>query len=77
MEMDTCRYFNNSAQLVVLRCFAANQVLLEKVIFPFEDWCFDAPADAYVELWTQGLAGTQRVDRFEAGELAGPLANQL
>ena len=46
---------------------------LEKVLFPFEEWYFDAPVEAHVELWSNGLSGAELLDRFEAGSLANAL----
>jgi hypothetical protein len=42
------------------------------VIFPFEDWCFQAPIDADVELWSHGLGGAELLERFDAGSLVQP-----
>jgi hypothetical protein len=67
--METCHYRNSSAQLVILRCIGAEAYFLEKVIFPFEDWCFQAPGDADVELWTHGLGGAELLERFDARTL--------
>lgn len=67
--MQTCHYRNSSAQLVILRCIGAEAYFLEKVIFPFEDWCFQAPGDADVELWTHGLGGAELLERFDARSL--------
>lgn len=67
--METCHYRNSSSQLVILRCIGAESYFLEKVIFPFEDWCFQAPGDADVELWTHGLGGAELLERFEASTL--------
>jgi hypothetical protein len=67
--METCLYRNCSAQLVILRCIGAEAYFLEKVIFPFEDWCFQAPGDADVELWTHGLGGAELLERFDARTL--------
>lgn len=67
--METCHYRNSSAQLVILRCIGAEAYFLEKVVFPFEDWCFQAPADADVELWTHGLGGAELLERFDARTL--------
>lgn len=70
--METCHYRNSSAQLVILRCIGAEAYFLEKVIFPFEDWCFQAPGDADVELWTHGLGGAELLERFDARTLVTP-----
>lgn len=67
--METCHYRNTSAQLVILRCIGAEAYFLEKVIFPFEDWCFQAPGDADVELWTHGFGGAELLERFDARTL--------
>jgi hypothetical protein len=69
VPMETCHYRNSTARLVILRCIGAEAYFLEKVIFPFEDWCFQAPIDADVELWTHGLGGAELLERFDAGTL--------
>lgn len=69
--MQTCHYRNSSAQLVILRCIGTEAFFLEKVLFPFEEWCFQAPGDADVELWTHGLGGAELLERFEAASLVG------
>ena len=66
-------YLNESKYLVILKLIHADKVLLEKVLFPFEEWFFDAPVEAHVELWSNGLSGAELLDRFEAGSLANAL----
>ena len=67
--METCHYRNTSARLVILRCIGGEAFFLEKVIFPFEDWWFQAPIDADIELWTHGVGGAELLERFEAAAL--------
>jgi len=68
-----CHYLNKSKYLVILKLIHADKVLLEKVLFPFEEWFFDAPFEAHVELWSNGLSGAELLDRFDAGSLANAL----
>lgn len=68
-----CHYLNKSKYLVILKLIHAEKILLEKVLFPFEEWYFDAPVEAHVELWSNGLSGAELLDRFEAGSLANSL----
>ncbi|QPN69647.1 DUF1830 domain-containing protein [Synechococcus sp. CBW1108] len=68
-----CHYLNKSRYLIILKLIYADKILLEKVLFPFEEWYFDAPVEAHVELWSNGLSGAELLDRFEAGSLANAL----
>ncbi|MEB3327388.1 MAG: DUF1830 domain-containing protein [Synechococcus sp.] len=65
-----CHYLNQSKRLIVARCIKADVLLKEKILFPFEEWYFDAPSDAHVEIWSNGSSGAEIVDRYDAASLA-------
>lgn len=67
--MQTCLYRNSTDRMVVLRCIGRENYFLEKVIFPFECWSFQAPQDADVELWCHGLGGAELLERLNSGAL--------
>jgi len=50
--MVSCCYRNRRPQLIILRCISSCGFFLEKVIFPWEDGCFDAPP--YPVAWRSG-----------------------
>ncbi|MEB3166579.1 MAG: DUF1830 domain-containing protein [Cyanobacteriota bacterium] len=68
-------YRNDSPQLVILRCIGASGFFLEKVIFPWEDWIFEAPAASRVEIWTYGAAGVELRHAMEIEELPSMTGN--
>jgi hypothetical protein len=71
--METCHYRNDSPQLVLLRCMASCGFFLEKVIFPWEDWCFECPSGSRTEIWTYGVAGVELLHAMDSEELRLPI----
>ena len=67
--MTTCQYRNSRESLVVLRCVGANQYFQEKVIFPFESWCFDCPTDSRIDVWAHGISGVELLETLPADAL--------
>lgn len=67
--MGTCLYRNISSQMVILRCVGPEAFFHEKVLFPFEDWLFECPAQSRVDIWTHGLSGAEQVESIEADQL--------
>lgn len=67
--MQTCLYRNSRDRMVILRCIGPQSYFLEKVIFPFETWTFDAPQQADVELWCHGLGGAELLERMNSDQL--------
>jgi hypothetical protein len=65
-----CLYCNHTSQMVILRCIGPNSFFYEKVLFPWEDWCFSCPSCSRVDIWTHGLSGAELVDSFEAQKLS-------
>jgi hypothetical protein len=68
--MQTRHYCNQRPQLIILRCIGADHFFLEKVLFPWEDWCFACPEDSRVEIWTHGLSGVELEDAIDSQELS-------
>ena len=64
--MTTCQYRNSRQSLVVLRCIGADQHFQEKVIFPFESWCFDCPAHSRIDIWAHGISGVELLETLPA-----------
>lgn len=67
--MQTCLYRNGRDRMVILRCIGPESYFLEKVIFPFETWAFDAPREAEVELWCHGIGGAELLERLSSNQL--------
>ena len=67
--MATCQYRNSRESLVVLRCVGANQYFQEKVIFPFESWCFDCPTESRIDVWARGISGVELLETLPADAL--------
>lgn len=65
----TCLYRNSRDRMVILRCIGPQSYFLEKVIFPFETWTFEAPRQAEVELWCHGLGGAELLERLNSDQL--------
>lgn len=55
--------------MVILRCIGPQSYFLEKVIFPFETWTFNAPQHTDVELWCHGLGGAELLERINSDQL--------
>lgn len=70
--MESCRYHNEHPQLIILRCIGSCDFFLEKVIFPWESWCFDSPPDSRVEIWTYGVSGVELCDAMSTELLREP-----
>lgn len=70
----SCHYLNDGPQLVILRCSNSDDFFLEKVIFPWQEWCFESPPDSRVEIWSYGQAGVELLHTLNARELlvSGP-----
>ena len=64
-----CYYHNDCLQLVILRCINSDDFYIEKVIFPWEDWCFESPPDSRVEIWSHGQGGVELLHILYAREL--------
>jgi hypothetical protein len=73
--MESYRYRNVRPRLIILRCIGSCNFFLEKVILPWEDWCFDAPPGSRVEIWSYGLTGVELLDSSEPEALALPVQN--
>lgn len=73
--MQSFHYRNDSPQLVILRCTGASGFFLEKVIFPWDDWCFDGPSGSRVEIWTYGAAGVELRHAMDVEELQSEARN--
>jgi hypothetical protein len=69
LPVQTCLYRNSRDRMVILRCIGPQSYFLEKVIFPFETWSFNAPAEAEVELWCHGFGGAELLERFDSRDL--------
>lgn len=69
LAMNTCHYRNDSSQMVILRCVGEGAFFFEKVVFPFEDWLFDCPAQSRVDIWSHGLGGAELRASIEADDL--------
>jgi len=67
--VQTCLYRNSRDRMVILRCIGPESYFLERVIFPFETWTFDAPHQADVELWCHGLGGAELLERLNSDQL--------
>jgi Domain of unknown function (DUF1830) len=67
--VQTCLYHNSRDRMVILRCIGSQSYFLEKVIFPFETWTFNAPQEADVELWCHGLGGAELLERLNSDQL--------
>lgn len=57
--MWTCAYRNDTPRMVILRCLGTPCFFQEKVVFPFETWCFDCPADSEVQVWCHEPGGAE------------------
>ncbi|MEB3307182.1 MAG: DUF1830 domain-containing protein [Cyanobacteriota bacterium] len=66
--MVSCCYRNFTDQLMVLRCVGPERFLLEKVLFPFDAFGFEAPEQANIELWSSetSLEETLEVVQLQA-----------
>jgi len=64
-----CGFRNATDRMVILRCCAAEEFYLERVVFPFELLSFQCPADSVVEIWTHGLGGPELLESLRAQEL--------
>ena len=60
---------NSRDRMVMLRCIGPQIYVLEKLIFPFETWTFDAPQQTDVELWCHGFGGAELLERMTSDQL--------
>jgi hypothetical protein len=50
--MVSCCYCNRNDRMMILRCLGPGPFFLEKVLFPFDAFGFEAPEQADVQLWS-------------------------
>ena len=65
----SCHYHNDCLQLAILRCIDSDDCYLEKVIFPWEDSCFESKPDSRVEICSYGQGGVELLHILYARDL--------
>ncbi|MDX2229941.1 MAG: DUF1830 domain-containing protein [Leptolyngbyaceae cyanobacterium bins.349] len=59
-----CHYRNKTPQLQVVRLFHRASLRMERVIFPGENWLFEADPEAELQVQMKGLSHGMFVERL-------------
>ncbi|MFZ4556324.1 MAG: DUF1830 domain-containing protein [Pseudanabaena sp.] len=66
---NTCHYINQTRQIQILRVQTTSNECIERAIFPENDFAFDAPSDAQLEIYTYAIATSVLSDRISCQRL--------
>jgi hypothetical protein len=62
-------YINQTERIQIIRLQIELDACIERAVFPEEDFCFEAPSDAYLEISTYVIATAVLSDRIPCQQL--------
>jgi hypothetical protein len=65
----SCKYINQTQQIQIVRLLVGANECIEKAIFPDNDFDFNAPPDAYLEIHTYKSVTSVLSDRIPCQQL--------
>lgn len=69
LNQTLCAYTNGTRELVVIRIKYSDHCCLERVIFPLQRFLFEAPPDAWLEVYRNTSTGVILGDRIACHQL--------
>lgn len=62
-------YINQTKRIQIIRLQIELDECIERAVFPEEDFCFEAPSEAYLEISTYAIATAVLSDRIPCQQL--------
>ncbi|WP_201322571.1 DUF1830 domain-containing protein [Pseudanabaena sp. lw0831] len=63
------RYINQTKRIQIIRLQIGLDECIERAVFPEDEFCFEAPSDAYLEISTYTIATAVLSDRIPCQQL--------